>query len=269
MKHTRFVYQLSFFLFILFTILTVRTVSASLLLENGYDSYQIQTLLNLGANLVLIAFSYFLIRKNRLEKLAGLKDTKLQRWYLLLFPLLYLVLLNLLLDGQVGNPTIMNLVLALIYFISVGFAEELSVRGFMQSYFISHLGNSKKSIFLSVIISALFFGFVHIIKFDMGIYGELSQVLYATFIGAMFGAVLLATRKLYPLVIIHAVIDVVGNMNKIGLPLKEIKEPWDLESAIIVIALTLPCLIYAIFILRKYRINLDLKTTKRNHVYSA
>ena len=198
-----------------------------------------------------------MIRKNGIEKLAGLKETKLKRWYLLLFPLLYLMLLNLLLNGQMGQPTIVNLGLALIYFISVGFAEELSVRGFMQSYLISRLGNSRKSVFLSVIVSALFFGFVHLLKFDKGLYGELSQVLYATFIGTMFGAVLLATRKIYPLVIIHAIVDVVGNIDRIGLPLKEVKETWNIESALIVTVLTLPGLIYAILIFRKYRLNLD------------
>ncbi len=253
-----FLSQMIVFLFALFSILILRTFSSNLLLKNGIDSYQIHTLLNLGANLILISFSYYLIKKNRLENLAGLKGAKLQRWYLLIFPLVYLVFLNLLLNAKVGNPAIMDIVLALIYFVSVGFAEELSVRGFMQSYFITHYGKSKKSIILSVIISALFFGFVHLIKFDQGLYGELSQVLFATFIGAMFGAVLLVTKRLYPLIIIHAIVDIVGTLDKVGVPLEnELKDPWTLESAIIVAALTLPCLIYAIIILKKYPLNLN------------
>lgn len=260
MPQKKFLQQLSLFLLVLFSILFLRKFISNTLIENGYDSYQIQTLLSIGANLILIFFSYYLIKKNGLEKLAGLKGTKLRRWYLLLFPIIYLVLLNfLLMDEQTGNTTFMNLALYLIYFVSVGFTEELSVRGFMQSHFISYLGNSKKCIFLSVIVSALFFGLVHLIKFDKGIYGELSQILFATFIGAMFGAVLLATKKLYPLVIIHAVVDIVANTDKLGIAFSEkISEPWTLENSIIIASLTLPCFIYAIFILQKYPLNLEL-----------
>ncbi|SEK31523.1 hypothetical protein SAMN04487910_0231 [Aquimarina amphilecti] len=256
MINSKFWNQLILFVIAILTILLSREYFSDLLIEKGVDSYQIHTFLNIGSNLLLIIVSILLILKNGLSKIAGIKETKLKRWYLLLFPLVYLVLLNLLLIDEINTVLLApNVLVFAIYALSIGFAEELSLRGFLQSYLIKHLGSTKKNIILSVLISSLFFGLLHIINFDNGFYGELSQIIYATFIGVMFGTLLVVTKRIYPLIIIHAIIDFVGDFETIGLPVKKtVSESGSLENAILITLLISPCLLYGIFLMKKYPI---------------
>ena len=248
--------QLILFVITLLLILSIREYFSYKLIYNGTDSYQAHTLLSIGANFILILVSIFFIKKNGLNKIAGIKGTKLKKWYLLIFPLVYLVLLNALLMDNINTATLFpNILLLLILSVSIGFAEELSIRGFLQSHLINYFGNTKKSIVLSVVASALFFGFIHLMNFDKGIYGELSQVCFATFIGIMFGFLLIITKRLYPLIIVHAIIDFVAKLDSTGLPIKEkISESMPVENAVFIVLLTMPCLIYGIFLMKKYRL---------------
>ncbi|EZH72365.1 abortive infection protein [Aquimarina atlantica] len=254
MNKKQFWNQLTIFIIVLLLILLTREYLLQQLIENEIESYQTHTFLKIGANLILIVVSYFFIKNNGLFKVAGIKGTNLQKWHLLLFPLIYLVLLNaMIMDDIDTNILFPNIALFLIYSISIGFAEELSIRGFLQSHLINYLGNTKKNFILSIFVSALFFGLIHLLNFDKGIYGELSQVCYATFIGVMFGVLLVITKRIYPLIIVHAIIDFVGDLDSAGFPIKEkISDPTSIENAIIITLLALPCLLYGIFLMKKY-----------------
>jgi membrane protease YdiL (CAAX protease family) len=256
MSKNKFWKQLALFVTALLLILIAREFLSHLLIENGIESYQTHTFLNICANLILILISYLFIKKNGLTKIAGIKGTKLKKWYLLLFPLVYLVLLNALIMDDVNTDILLpNILVLLVYSISIGFAEELSIRGFLQSHLINRFGKTKKNIVLSVFASALFFGFIHLMNFDKGIYGELSQVCFATFIGVMFGFLLVITKRLYPLIIIHAIIDFVAKLDSAGIPIKEkISQSMSIENAIFITLLALPCLIYGIYLMKKYKL---------------
>ncbi|MDB2491030.1 CPBP family intramembrane metalloprotease [Flavobacteriaceae bacterium] len=256
MNKNKFWNQLAIFVIALLTILMVREYFSHQLIEKGIDSYQTHTFLSIGANLILILLSYFLIKKNGLIKIAGLKGTKLEKVYLLIFPLVFLVLLNVFLMDNINTDILIpNILVLLIYSISIGFAEELSIRGFLQSHLIHHFGKTKKNIILSVFASALFFGAIHLMNFDKGIYGELSQVCFATFIGVMFGFLLVITKRIYPLIIIHAIIDFVAKLDSTGIPIKEkINQSMSVENSVFIVLLALPCLIYGIFLMKKYKL---------------
>jgi len=256
MNKQQFWKQLIIFIIAFLLILLAREYFSHQLIENGIESYQTHTLLSIGANILLILISVYFIKKNGLDKIAGIKETKLKKWYLLIFPLVYLVLLNAFIMDDVNTGIlILNIIILLIYSISIGFAEELSIRGFLQSHLINRFGKTKKNIILSVFVSALFFGFIHLIKFDKGIYGELSQIGFATFIGAMFGFLLVITKRIYPLIIIHAIIDFVAKLDSTGIPVKEkISESMSVENSIFIALLALPCLLYAIFLMKKYNL---------------
>ena len=94
MTKSKFWNQLAIFIIALLAILSVREYFSHQLIEKGIDSYQTHTFLNIGANLLLILVSYYLIKRNGLTKIAGIKGTQLKKWYLLIFPLVYLVLVN-------------------------------------------------------------------------------------------------------------------------------------------------------------------------------
>ncbi|WP_233194495.1 CPBP family intramembrane glutamic endopeptidase [Aquimarina sp. I32.4] len=248
-KSQKFWKPLLIFIILLITILLTREYFSHKLIENGITIYQTHIYLGIIANVVLIIISYFFMCKNKLLSIAGVKDKKLRKSTLLIFPLIYLVLLNILLLEEINTS---HLPLLLIYCISIGFAEEFSIRGSIQSYLIKYLGTSNKSVIWSILASSVFFGLLHLFKFDKGLYGELSQVFFATFIGIMFGVLLVITKSIYPLIIIHTLIDFTGKLDTAGYPVKKhISEPTSLENSILIVLLVLPCLIYALFIIRK------------------
>lgn len=248
--------QLSVFMAILVTILLTREYVALQLVKRGIGNYSAHMLLGIAANVILIVFSFYLIGKNNLETLAGLANKKLEKGFLLIFPLVYLVLLNVfLMDDLPTDNLLVNLLLLAIYAISIGFAEELSIRGFLQSHFIRFFGTTTKRLRLSVFLSALLFGIIHFIKFDKGIYGELSQVCFALFIGVMFGFLLLITKRIYPLIILHAIVDFVAKLDSMGISVKgETTQSVSAENAIAIVILVSPCLIYGIFLMKRYPI---------------
>jgi len=256
MNTKKFWSQLIPFVIILVLILVLREYVSHQLIANGIDSYQTHAFISIAANIILILVSYVFISKNGLFKIAGLKDSTLKKAYLLVFPLVYLIALNVyLMDDIDTNALVPNLAILLLYAVSIGFAEELSIRGFLQSHLINHFGKTKKNVVLSIILSALFFGFIHLLNFDKGIYGELSQIGFATFIGLMFGVLLVITKRLYPLIIIHAAIDFVAKLDTAGFPIKEkISTSVSLENAIYITLLAVPCLIYATILMRKHKL---------------
>lgn len=202
-----------------------------------------------------VFFAYFLMKRFNLFNLGGLGKYKLSNWYLLLFPL-YIVLLNIPDSGEVAYDQIsITTYMALaVYTLSVGFSEEYLFRSFLQSFFIRMSNLSKRQVFYGVLGAAILFGLLHLLKFNKGLYGELTQVLYGTFIGVMFGPLLLRTHKIWPLVIIHALIDFVAKLDDI-IPVSETVEnsggQMNFQGLLITTLIMLPCLIYGLVLLRK------------------
>ncbi len=244
--------QVGIFVIILLLIIALREYSSHQLIAHGIVSYQVHMLLGIGANVILSVVSFLFIKKHGLLSIAGMQGTKLTKWFLLLFPL-YLVLLNIsTMDALPQHMGSLNISILIVYAISIGFAEELSIRGFLQSYFIKRFGTTKKAIVQSIFAAALFFGLIHLLNFDKGIYGELSQVGFALFIGLMFGALLVITKRIYPLIILHSIIDFFGKLDATGLPVQEKSgAPMVLENAIFISVLALPCLVYALILLKR------------------
>ena len=227
--------------------------------NEGYEFVKIKHIITITFNTLYSIVSFCFIKKHKLIDLAGLgKRFKLKNWFLLIFPL-YIVLINYTSLGDMPYDSISGLdyVLFFIWALSVGFSEEFILRGFVQSFFLKHYGITKKGIYFSVIGAAMIFGLLHLLKFGKGLYGEITQVLFATFIGTMFGAILLRTNKIWPLILIHAIIDVFGNFDIFEIA-KEVAETSSLESqlnnSIVTIIVVLPCFIYGLILLRKVKV---------------
>ncbi|WP_452223657.1 CPBP family intramembrane glutamic endopeptidase [Lacinutrix chionoecetis] len=250
------------FLLCFFAFNFLKTELLDFLGTQGYTSIDIKHAVIIGFNTVYAIISLWLIKRYRLIDLAGLgKKFKFKNWFLLLFPL-YLVILNIPYpeDINLEGVTVLNYVLLVAWSISVGFSEELMLRGFTQSMLLTKYGRTKKGIYFSVIGAAMIFGLLHLLKFDKGLYGEISQVFFATFIGTMFGAILLRTNKLWPLIVLHALIDLAGNLDKL-----ERKENLldttngvtastvGMADALILTIVVIPCFIYGLILLRKVK----------------
>lgn len=239
------------FLAILITILVTRQYAISVLIESGWTSFAVKMLVGTFFNVVLIFVSYIYIKRNDLFKLAGLSShTNVHKIHLVIFPVVYLIALNLLLlDGVNSTNFVINIVLLCIYCLSIGFSEELSLRGFLQSYLVKHSGQKKQDLLYAVLIAAVIFGLLHFIAFDKGLYGELGQFFYASFIAFCFGMLLLVTKRLYPLILGHALIDVFGDLDGLGEPLSYVTtEPQSLSNAVLIVVLVSPVFIYAVYL---------------------
>ncbi len=252
MKKKSILQQIILFILFIAIVLIVNNILKTYLINRGIDDYNIHLTFKIISNCILGAVSFLVAKKLDLFFIGGLSKIKPQKIWLSIFPLLFLVLLNGLFLDAIPNSTTLNFLLLAIYCLSIGFSEELSIRSVLLPLIVNYFGNDRKAQVKAVLISAFIFGLLHLIKFDKGLYGEISQVIFATFIGVMFGAILLVIKRIYPLIIIHAIIDFVAKLDTINIPVKEtISNPMDIESAIFSIILTLPCFIYGIYVIKK------------------
>ena len=113
------------------------------------------------------------------------------------------------LSADLTEVELSNISLLLLGCLAVGFSEELIFRGVLQSLFLKKYVYKKSGIFLSIFIPAFAFGLFHLINIFQGgpVLPVIIQVIFATFIGFFFGALLLKTNKLIPLIITHALIN--------------------------------------------------------------
>lgn len=208
-------------------------------------------------NSIIIILAILAVRKFKLSGLAGLSSKS--NWnsrYLTLIPL-YLVLIGLtqVKDVDLTDTPPSSVVLFFISTLSIGFSEEFVFRGILQSLFLKEFFRQKQTrflLFLSVFVPAFIFGLLHLLNFKVDdATSEISQTIYATLIGATFGAILLRTNKLIPLAIIHGLIDFVFNLDELSGQLQDSNNSKSIISAIATVVVVTPMFIAALYQLRK------------------
>jgi hypothetical protein len=195
---------------------------------------------------------------------AGLTDLGQARtWLILLLPLAYSIITLLYsftgkLDLDVSNPTLAGI--ASIFIISHAFLEEVAFRGLILYGFIGTWGSTNRGILKSVLVSSLFFGGMHIIYLA----GEpfpvvLLRIVVASWLGVLFGALVLHGRSIYPAVFFHGILNVAGYLN-----LSSNATEATFSSSLLLSALMLPIAIFGFFLLR----NLSQRSTQANMTFS-
>ena len=210
-------------------------------------------------NSVILILAIFAIKKLKIAKLSGLsQQMKLQNKFLILIPL-YLVIIGVfsLLGTDLSSISIIDFLLLSLAMLSVGFVEEFIFRGILQSVFLKRYAHRKNGILIGIILPAALFGVLHLLNLKMSnIAASIGQVVYAFFIGAAFGAILLKTNKLIPLAIMHGLINTVFSINTLlddSAVIGEI-EQQDIGQAIGSMVVVLPLFIVGLFIIRKISI---------------
>ncbi len=139
-----------------------------------------------------------------------------------------------------------HILLSFVTFMCVGVAEEVTCRGVIFGACREYFGDSKKGIYLSVFLSALVFGGVHIVNListpDLVI-ATITQVIYAAEFGVIFAVVYYRSENLLPCIILHGLFDFAnyfwlcfaGNVNE-ALNVQNTTDT-DIISAIALIAL--------------------------------
>lgn len=238
----------------------LRNELLSFIADDNTITLSTKYLIDAAFDIFFTIVSYLFIKNYKLIDLAGLGKQKLKNWFLLLFPL-YIVLINIPEPGEIdyGSIPAINYLAAFLWVLGVGLSEEFMLRGVVQGVLLKFYATSKTKVVLSVVGAAVIFGLLHLVKFDKGIYGELTQVVYATFIGTMFGALLLRTHKIWPLVLLHALIDLSGNLEKFQSTETTInsvsQSEASLEDSLVIMLVLLPSFIYGLMLLRKVKVD--------------
>lgn len=95
------------------------------------------------------------------------------------------------------------------YCFTIGLTEEFMCRGWLLTEFIERYGYDYKHVKLSILASALIFGFMHLTNIFAGqtIFETLMQVIQTLGIGYLLGSVFYRTRNIWSVVFIHAFYD--------------------------------------------------------------
>lgn len=151
------------------------------------------------------------------------------------------------------------LLLSFVATMCVGVAEEVLFRGTLFGACREYFGESKKGIYLSVIISALIFGGSHLTNLlftpDLVI-ATITQVIYASEVGIIFAVVYYRSENLLPCIILHGLFDFASDFwlcfakNSNDALNTSNTMDIDIASALGVIAMCLPFVISGLWQLR-------------------
>ena len=146
----------------------------------------------------------FFVKRNHLEKECGIaawpEDTKR---FLYFIPMWILATGNLW-DGFALSYHGIELVIAVLSMILVGFVEEMLFRGFLFSAMLS-----KERAAVAIIVSSLTFGMGHIINIFTGqtSFETIVQMIFAVSWGFILTFVFYKSGSIFPCIIAHSMID--------------------------------------------------------------
>ena len=165
----------------------------------GYQSIAMLLGITVFANGIIL-----FVKRNHLEKECGIaawpEDTKR---FLYFIPMWILATGNLW-DGFALSYHGIELVIAVLSMILVGFVEEMLFRGFLFSAMLS-----KERAAVAIIVSSLTFGMGHIINFFTGqtSFETIVQMIFAISWGFILTLVFYKSGSIFPCIIAHSMID--------------------------------------------------------------
>lgn len=114
---------------------------------------------------------------------------------------------------QLVDP-VYRVFLFLIECLSVGFFEEILFRGVILIFLVQKLAQRKHGIFISVILSSVFFGLSHIINLFNGasLPDTLLQIGYSSLMGMLWAVMFLRTGNLWLTMLLHATYNFFGQV---------------------------------------------------------
>lgn len=114
------------------------------------------------------------------------------------------------LTGIMGEElNVPNLISLIILAVTIGMAEEFFFRGFIQGEIVDAYGKSRKQVIISVVVSGVIFGLVHLTNALSGqdIITTLMQVLQASSLGILLGSIYFITKNIWSVVFLHSFYD--------------------------------------------------------------
>lgn len=239
---------------VLGTLLTEIPLKDLLAPYTGFQAAHYLTLI-LEQSLTGLLFFWLLVRFNWLDT-AGFTSPKKWKALWLGWPLLLFTLINIEEGIIIDSSKPLLILLHLLTTLSTGWVEEVLCRGVVVTALLQKWGQTRKGIYLAVIVSSALFGAVHLMNFIAGrkpLLNTATQITFAIFFGVIFAACLLRNRTIWPMILLHAAVDWAGTLHEIavGGELRTTVPTISSENAAISILITLPLFLYGLFILRK------------------
>lgn len=160
--------------------------------------------------LILFGNSYIFTEK----KQGFFKSLKVGA-FMLCFATIYLVMS---ITNVIGSTSYLDVGSLAIYCLLIGIFEEFLCRGWIQNEFIERFASNRKQVYLSIFLSALIFGGIHISNIWIGgqsVLDTLSQIIQATGMGFLLGATYYRTKNIWSVVFMHGYWDFCILLNSI------------------------------------------------------
>lgn len=145
-----------------------------------------------------------------------------------------------------------------IYCLLIGIFEEFLCRGWIQNEFIERFASNRKQVYLSILLSALIFGGIHISNIwiaGQSVLETISQIIQATGLGFLLGAIYYRTKNIWSTVFMHGYWDFCILLSSIN-TIKECTQlstptSYKVSSLIISLILSLVYILIGLYVLRK------------------
>jgi uncharacterized protein len=200
-----------------------------------------------------------LLFKLELFDRAGFTRPRQWKAVWLVWPLALMALLNAseLIDGSVTLDLSRPGLLALYSGVNlaIGFCEEVLGRGVVLVVLLQKWGRTRRGMYQAVLVSGALFGAAHVFNLISGhlpLLAGLTQIVYSVFFGVLFAACFLRNNAIWPVMLMHAVIDFGGGLRHIAVESGQSAIANNtLAQALSALVITLPLFLYGLFILRK------------------
>ena len=176
------------------------------------------------------------------------------------FPLISLVLGNM----RLIRTEWVDILLFLMYCISVGVFEELIFRGALFTTLAGSFSRDKKGLYKAFLLSSVIFGVSHLLNvfYGAGLTATLLQVVYSTLTGGLFCFVFIKTGNVLCSALVHAVYNVCGLFfelpKRLGLGTGVV---FDVGTTVMMAIIYLVGAVYVLYSLYKYG------ETQQNNLY--
>ena len=142
-------------------------------------------------------------------------------WLVVAIILVYHLLVNLrFMTGDLGIvfPDSPLAIPNLVYYFPASLMEEIMFRGLTLLAMVLAWGSTKKGVVKAVLLSSLLFGLIHLFNIvELSIEVVFLEVLVAALLGFFWAALTLATRSLWPAIILHWLTNAAVNLKLIGI----------------------------------------------------
>jgi membrane protease YdiL (CAAX protease family) len=162
---------------------------------------------------------------------------------IILIPAVLVALNNLPISAIVNGRTAIHassieLLAFVVDVFSTGWFEEIIFRSMILVVIMQYMEQTKKGLFMGIVISSVIFGVLHIANVFQGaaIPATLQQVLYSTLTGMLFSSVFLLTKNIWVTMLVHIVYNITGSIFVVtGVVLFQ----WDAITIIVTIVVAL------------------------------